>query len=303
MTSGHGPTVKPVIYGVVPAGGLGTRFLPITRSVPKELLPVVDTAVIELVVQELAASGIQRVVVVVGPEKESIEGYFRPNARIEQRLTAERRAGELELLHRPERLAEVRTVLQPEAHGNGHAVLMARSLVGNEPFAMLWGDDIMLGAEPAVAQLLRARERLGGGSVIGCIRVPKEEVSRYGVVAGSRIDERTSRVLTLVEKPRPEDAPSDLAAVHGYVLEPEIFDALAALPPGRGGEIWLTDAIAALARDGAPVWALELEGQRYDTGDKAGYVAAFIDAALGRPDTSRATHEHLKSLGWRPPDR
>ena len=303
MTHSHGSQLKPVIYGVVPAGGLGTRFLPITRSVPKELLPVIDTAVIELVVQELAASGIQRVVVVVGPGKESIEGYFRPNTRIEQRLSADRRSDELELLHRPERLAQVRTVLQPEAHGNGHAVLMARPLVGNEPFAMLWGDDIMLGAEPAVSQLLRARERLGGGSVIGCIRVSKEEASRYGVVAGTQVDERTTRVLAIVEKPKPEDAPSDLAAVHGYILEPEIFEALASLPPGRGGEIWLTDAIAAVARDGAPVWAVELEGQRYDTGDKGGYVAAFIDAALRRPDTGPAAREHLKSLGWRPPDR
>lgn len=303
MTDSHKAQVKPVVYGVVPAGGLGTRFLPITRSIPKELLPVIDTAVIELVVQELTASGIQRVVVVVGPGKESIEGYFRPNQRIERRLSVEHRSEELELLHRPERLAQVRTVLQQEPHGNGHAVLMARPLVGNEPFAMLWGDDIMLGSEPAVSQLLRTRERLGGGSVIGCVRVPKRDASRYGIVAGTQIDERTTRVLAIVEKPSPEEAPSDLAAVHGYVLEPEIFDALASLRPGRGGEIWLTDAIDALARDGAPVWALELEGRRYDTGDKSGYIAAFIDAALGRADTRAAAREHLESLGWRPPDR
>lgn len=303
MTDDHEPQVRPVKYGVVPAGGLGTRFLPITRTVPKELLPVVDTAVIELVVQELAASGIERVVVVVGPGKESIEAYFRPAPRIERRLVAEHRAGELELLHRPERLAQVKAVIQQEPKGNGHAVLMARQLVGNEPFAMLWGDDIMLGAEPAVAQLIRARERLGGGSVVGCIRVGKAEASRYGIVAGTMVDERTTRVLALVEKPRPEDAPSDLAAVHGYVLEPEIFEALATLPPGRGGELWLTDAIAALARAGSPVWAVELEGQRYDTGDKLGYVTAFLDAALGRDDTRDAVREHLKSLGWRPPDR
>lgn len=303
MTHSHEAQVKPVIYGVVPAGGLGTRFLPITRSVPKELLPIIDTAVIELVVQELAASGVRQVVVVVGPGKDAIEGYFRPNSRIEQRLGDERRTAELALLHRPERLARVRTVLQPEALGNGHAVLMARDLVGNEPFAMLWGDDIMLGPEPALAQLLRARERLGGGSVIGCIRVPRPDCSRYGIVAGTRVDERVTRVQAIVEKPAPDEAPSDLAAVHGYVLEPEIFDALASLPPGRGGELWLTDAIAALARAGAPVWALELDGQRYDTGDKSGYVAAFIDAALGRPDTGAAAREHLKSLGWRPPER
>ena len=303
MTHTHKPSVRPVRYGVVPAGGLGTRFLPITRTVPKELLPIVDTAVIELVVRELAASGIDRVVVVVGPGKEAIESYFRPNPRIEERLVAEHRTAELELLRRPERLAQVRSVLQAEPKGNGHAVLMARPLVGSEPFAMLWGDDIMVGPDPAVAQLLRERERLGGGSVVGCVRVPKRDASRYGMVAGTQVDERTTRVLALIEKPDPEETPSDLAAVHGYVLEPEIFEALASLAPGRGGEIWLTDAIAALARDGAPVWAVELEGERYDTGDKIGYVTALLDAMLGRDDTGPAVREHLKTLGWRQPDR
>ena len=301
MTHSHEATVRPVKYGVVPAGGLGTRFLPITRSVPKELLPIVDTAVIELVVSELAASGIERVVIVVGPGKESIEGYFKPSPRIEQRLVAEGRTEELALLRRPQSLAQVRAVVQQEPKGNGHAVLMARPLVGSEPFAMVWGDDIMLAREPAIGQLIKARERLGGGSVLGCIRVPREQSSRYGIVAGSEVDEHTTRVLAIVEKPDPKDAPSDLAAVHGYILEPEIFDALAQLPPGRGGEIWLTDAIAQLARDGAPVWAVELEGQRYDTGDKVGYLRATIDAMLGRPDTGPAVREHLKELGWRPP--
>lgn len=298
---GRSPLVRPVRYGVVPAGGLGTRFLPITRTVPKELLPIVDTAVIELVVSELAAAGVDRVVLVVAPGKEAIASYFGPSPRVEARLMAEKRAEELELLHRPERLAQVRTVVQTEPRGNGHAVLMARQLVGGEPFAMLWGDDIMLAREPAVAQLLRARERLGGGSVIGCIRVDRRDASRYGMVVGTAVDERTTRVLALVEKPPPEEAPSDLAAVHGYVLEPEIFDALADLEPGRGGEIWLTDAVAKLARDGSPVWAVELEGQRYDAGDRIGYLTACIDAMLGRPDTGPAVREHLEQLGWRPP--
>ena len=303
MTHAHEPQIKPVRYGVIPAGGLGTRFLPISRTVPKELLPIVDTAVIELVVAEMAASGIERVVVVVGPGKEAIESYFRPSPRIEERLVAESRTHELELLRRPERLAQVRTVAQTEPKGNGHAVLMARSLVGDEPFAMLWGDDIMLGTEPAVAQLIKARERLGGGSVVGCIRVPRKDTARYGIVAGTKVDEDTTRVLAMVEKPKPEDAPSDLASVHGYVLEPEVFEVLASLRPGRNGEIWLTDAVSELARQGAPVWAVELKGQRYDTGDKIGYVTAFLDATLGREDTGPAARAHLQTLGWRPPDR
>jgi UTP--glucose-1-phosphate uridylyltransferase len=295
--------LRPVKYGVVPAAGLGTRFLPITRTVPKELLPIVDTAVIELVVSELAASGIERVVVVVAPGKESIESYFKPSPKIEERLKKELRTHDLELLHRPERLAHVRAVVQSEPKGNGHAVLMARELVGNEPFAMLWGDDIMLAREPAVGQLIKARERLGGGSVIGCIRIQKKDASRYGIVSGTKVDDDTTRVIAVVEKPKPEEAPSDLAMVHGFVLEPEIFELLAKQKPGKDGEIWLTDSIGELAREGAPVWAVELQGHRYDTGDKVGYVTAFMDAVLGREDTAPAAREHLKSLGWTPPDR
>jgi UTP--glucose-1-phosphate uridylyltransferase len=295
------PTVKPVRYGVIPAGGLGTRFLPISRAVPKELIPVVDTPVIELVVTEMTASGIERVVLVVGPGKEWIEAYFKPNPRIEARLAADMRTEDLELLKRAERLAQVKSVLQAEPKGNGHAVLQARGLVGEEPFAMLWGDDIMLGEEPALMQLIRARERLGGGSVVGCIRVGTKDISRYGVIAGTEVEDGIRRVIGVVEKPTPEEAPSDFAAVHGYVLEPEIFDVLATLPPGRGGEIWLTDAVAELARQGAPVWAVELKGQRYDCGDKIGYVTALVDAALGRNDTGPAVRAHLEGLGWRAP--
>jgi UTP--glucose-1-phosphate uridylyltransferase len=249
----------------------------------------------------MTASGIERVILVVGPGKEWIEAYFKPNPRLEARLTADRRTADLELLKHAERLALVRSVLQAEPRGNGHAVLQARALVGDEPFAMLWGDDIMVGEEPALLQLVRARERLGGGSVVGCIRVGREDISRYGVVAGTEVDEVTRRVIGIVEKPRAEDAPSDLAAVHGYVLEPEIFEVLAKQAPGRGGEIWLTDAVAELVRQGAPVWAVELRGQRYDCGDKSGYVNAFVDAALRRDDTEPGLRAHLEGLGWKAP--
>jgi UTP--glucose-1-phosphate uridylyltransferase len=295
------PKLQPVRCGVIPAGGLGTRFLPITRTVPKELLPLVDTPVIELVVAEMASAGISRVVIVNGPGKEALDAYFRANERLERRLAVEFRQKEMDLLKRPERLATVRVVLQEEAKGNGHAVLQARPLVGKEPFAMLWGDDLVQSETPAVAQLIEARARLGGGSVVGTIRVSKEKASAYGVIAGTPVDERTQRVLAIVEKPKPEEAPSEFAAVHGYVLEPEIFDLLERAKPGRNGEIWLTDAVSELARQGAPVWAVQLDGTRYDTGDKAGYVNAFVDAALGRDDLAPALRAHLKDLGWRPP--
>jgi UTP--glucose-1-phosphate uridylyltransferase len=166
---------------------------------------------------------------------------------------------------------------------------------------MLWGDDIVVGDTPGIGQLIEARERLGGGTVVGTIRVTKERAVSYGVVAGTAVDERTQRVLAIVEKPRPEDAPSELVAVHGYVLEPEVFDVLERAKPGRNGEIWLTDAVSELAHDGAPVWAVELQGTRYDTGDKLGYVKAFIDEALRREDLAPLLRAHLKETGWRAP--
>ena len=290
-----------VRIAVVPAGGLGTRFLPFSRTVAKELLPLVDTPVIDYVVSECADSGIERVVVVGAPAKESLQAYFGPSERVAARLRQEGRVDELDALERPERLADVRFVVQEEPRGNGHAVLVARDAVGGEPFAMVWGDDVVVAQPPAVAQLIEARERLGGGSVACVIRVSPEEASRYGVVAGERIDERTLRVSGIVEKPAPEAAPSDLAVVHGYVLEPKIFDVLAELEPGKGGEIWLADAVSALAQQ-APVWAMELDGRRYDAGERSGYVNAFVDVALERTDTGPALRAHLEGAGWTPPE-
>jgi len=291
--------VKPVRTAVIPAGGLGTRFLPFSRSVPKELLPLVDVPVIDAVVSECAASGIERVVIVIGPGKESLGAYFQPSSRVEARLRAEGRTAELEALTRPQRLAAVEVVVQAEPRGNGHAVLVAREAVGeDEPFAMLWGDDIVVGTTPALRQLIDARERLGG-STAGAARIPRAESGRYGVFAGAAEGD-AFRVTGMVEKPAPEEAPSELASVHGYVLEPEIFELLAAQAPGRGGEIWLVDAVNALARR-RPVWAVELEGRRYDAGDRAGYVSAFVDHALARSDVGPALRDHLRQQGWRPP--
>ena len=290
--------MKPVRTAVIPAGGLGTRFLPFSRSVPKELLPLVDTPVLDVVVSACAASGIERVILVTGPGKESLAAYFQPSPRVESRLRAEGRTAELEALTRPERLAKVEVVVQEEPKGNGHAVLVARAAVGDEPFAMLWGDDIVVGPTPAVRQMIEVRERLGG-NVAGALRVPRELASRYGMFAG-RPESGAFRVTGMVEKPAPGEAPSDLAAIHGYVLEPSIFALLETLPPGRGGEIWLVDAVNALAAQ-EPVWAVELAGDRYDAGDRAGYVTAFVDQALGRDDVGPGLHDHLRRRGWRSP--
>ena len=285
---------------VIPAGGLGTRFLPFTRALPKELLPLVDTPVIDHVVSACAAAGIERVVIVGAPGKGTLEAYFAPSPRLEQRLVAEGRTDDLERLRRAQSLAEIRFVEQPEAKGNGHAVLVARETVGDEPFAMLWGDNLVRGPVSGVAQLIAARDRLGG-SVGAARRIPRELAGRYGIFDGTAVDGRTLRVSAIVEKPSPAEAPSDLASVHGYVLEPAIFGILAGQRPGRGGEIWLTDAVTRLAKD-HPVWAIELEGRDYDAGDRAGYVAAFVDLALERPDTGPALRRHLTDAGWRPPE-
>lgn len=290
--------MRTVRTAVIPAGGLGTRFLPFSRSVPKELLPLVDTPVLDAVVSECAASGIERVVLVVAPGKESLAGYFQPSPRAEARLRAEGRDEELDALRRPERLVKIEVVVQPEPKGNGHAVLLAREAVGDEPFAMLWGDDIVVGDPPGLRQLLDLRERLGG-SAAGAARIDRSLAGRYGMFAG-RPERGAFRVTGMVEKPAPADAPSDLAAIHGYVLEPSIFDVLARQAPGRDGEIWLVDAVSALAGREA-VWAVELTGDRYDAGDRAGYVAAFVDHALARPDVGPGLRDHLRARGWRPP--
>lgn len=290
--------MKTVRTAVIPAGGLGSRFLPFSRSVPKELLPLVDTPVLDAVVTECARSGIERVILVIAPGKESLAAYFRPSPRVEARLRSQGRAAELDALRRPEGLARVEVVVQADPKGNGHAVLMAREAVGDEPFAMLWGDDIVTGQTPALRQMLNVRERLGG-SVAGAARFDRQLASRYGVFAGHP-ERGAFRVTGMVEKPAPADAPSDLAAIHGYVLEPAIFALLAAQAPGRGGEIWLVDAVNELAAS-EPVWAVELEGERYDAGDRAGYVAAFVDHALARDDVGPALRDHLRRRGWREP--
>lgn len=273
--------IEPVRIAVIPAAGLGTRFLPVSKTVPKEMLPLVDVPIIDNVLSEAVAAGCEEIVVVSAPGKAALDGYFRPNAALEERLRSEGRDADVALARRGETLAKVTVIHQDRPLGNGHAVLCAREIVGHRPFVMIWGDDIVLARVPVAAQLIRARERLGGGSIAGVIRVPAADVRKYGVVEGEPVAERTWRLRRIVEKP---DRPaSDLGAVHAYVLDPQIFEILASQAPGRGGEIWLSEAVGTLAQR-APVHAYEFEGERYDAGDRAGYVKAFIATALGRTE-------------------
>lgn len=286
-------TVEAVRVAVIPAAGLGTRFLPVSKTVPKELLPLVDVPIVDNVVSEAVAAGCEEIVVVSAPGKEPLDAYFRANERLEERLHAEGRDADLALARRGETMARVTVVHQDRPLGNGHAVYCAREAVGRRPFVMIWGDDIVFARTPVAAQLIQARERLGGGSVAAVVRVPREEVRRYGVVEGEPIADRVWRLRRIVEKP---DRPAtDLGAVHAYVLEPEIFDVLASQPPGRGGEIWLSEAVSALA-ERAPAYAYEFEGERYDAGDRAGYVKAFIASALERPEIAPELRAWLRSL-------
>lgn len=275
-------TVAPVRVAVIPAAGLGTRFLPVTKTVPKEMLPIIDRPAIDLVIEEAVAAGIEEVIVVSAPSKTPLDLYFRPAPSLEARLLAEGRMDELALVRRGQTMARVTVVHQRSARGNGDAVLCAREQVGERPFLMIWGDDITTAAVPVAKQLVDARERQGGGSVAAAMRVPREQISRYGAIEGDDLGERLWRVRRLLEKPRPEETTSDLAQVHGYVLEPTIFGTLDRTPAGRNGELWLSDAVNALAATD-PVWAYVFEGERFDTGDPYGYVQAVVAAALERP--------------------
>ena len=265
---------------VIPAAGLGTRFLPATKAVPKELLPIVDTPTIQYIVAEAVAAGVRDVILICARGKDSIVDHFDIAQELESHLE---RTGKLELRNQMRaiaKMANVVTIRQQEPLGLGHAVLCARDLVGDEPFAVMLGDDIIDAAVPATKQLADCYARTGLGA-IALMEVALEETGSYGIAAGQPIDERTLRIEKLVEKPK-RDPPSRLAVIGRYILPPRIFGILESLPPGVGGEIQLTDALAVLAREEGLV-GYRFEGQRYDAGDRFGYLKANVAYALKRP--------------------
>lgn len=279
---------------IIPAAGLGTRFLPATKAQPKEMLPIVDKPTIQYIVEEAVKSGIESIVIVTGRSKRAIEDHFDKSVELELSLEQH---GKLELLDEMEEIsnmADIMYVRQKEPLGLGHAILTAREAIGHEPFAVLLGDDVVEGRVPALAQLIEAFDK-SGSSIIGVQRVPMAETSKYGIVDPGRSDGRMHQVRGLVEKPDPADAPSNLAIMGRYVIGPEIMDILAQTERGKGGEIQLTDALDTLRRR-QNVYAYEFEGKRYDVGDRLGFLKATCEFALSRDDLRGPFRSYILEL-------
>jgi UTP--glucose-1-phosphate uridylyltransferase len=282
---------------VFPAAGLGTRFLPATKAQPKEMLPLVDKPMIQYVVEEAVASGLSEIIIVTGRGKRAIEDHFDSAFELEYYLNDRGKADELAQIKTISELASVSYVRQREPLGLGHAILCARPLVGDEPFAVFLGDDI-IGAtpRPCMRQLLDVSDR-HEAPVLAVERVPQQRIHQYGVIKARQLESRVHEILDLVEKPKAKDAPSDLAIIGRYVLPPEIFELLAGTRADARGEIQLTDALR-LLRARRPMYAVEFEGRRYDTGDKLGFLKATVEFALARPDLSDEFRSYLKTLSF-----
>ena len=279
---------------VIPSAGLGTRFLPVTKSVPKELLPILDKPMLQYVVEEASEAGIERVIVVTSRGKESIAAYFQPQPDLEDRLNEAGAAGLAEKVRTASSLAHVSFVIQEQPLGLGHAVLTAEKAVGGEPFVVILPDDIITHTPGVVAQMLKVHENTGGG-VVAVEPMPWERVSSYGVVDATPVQERIHKVHGLVEKPARHDAPSNLTIVGRYILQPEIFDYLKRTPPGTNGEIQLTDALLLLLEH-HELYAYEFLGTRYDGGTPLGLLRASLELGLEREDTRQDVLALLKSL-------
>jgi len=284
---------------VLPVAGLGTRFLPATKAQPKEMLPIVDKPLVQYAVEEVASSGIPMVVFVTGRGKQAIENHFDLSAELEQELAGRGKEELRRQLHSISGMLRFAYVRQQIPRGLGDAILTARDLVGEEAFAALLSDDVIVNEPPCLKQMLKVFERYEC-SVIAIQRVPHKTVSNYGVIRGHLVDEpgwekRLYRLEDMIEKPSPQEAPSNLAVIGRYILTPGIFEALSATPPGAGGEIQLTDGLRRLlARE--RVYGYVFEGKRYDAGDKLGFLQATVEIALQRPDLGRAFRKYLKSL-------
>ena len=288
-------SVRPVRKAVFPVAGFGTRFLPATKAQPKEMLPVVDKPLIQYAVEEAYAAGIRHMIFVTGRNKRAIEDHFDTAFELEAELEAKNKTALLAIARSilPDDMA-LSYVRQPRMLGLGHAVLCAEHLVGDEPFAVLLADDLMTGERAVLAQMADVYNRTGA-SVLAVQEVPQDQTGRYGIVVGEQVEDRLIKVSHMVEKPKPESAPSRMAVAGRYILTPAVFDQIRQQTSGAGGEIQLTDGIAGLMQSEA-VYALQYQGKRYDCGSKEGFLEATVELALAHPEVGADFREYLKSL-------
>ncbi len=285
---------KKITKAVIPAAGLGTRFLPATKSVPKELLPIVDIPTIQYIVQEVVDSGIDTVILITGKGKAAIEDHFDLYPELEEKLEKEGKSELAEKLRQASGMVRTVSIRQRQPRGLGHAVLCAKSVVGDEPFVVLLGDDLVDSSVPCTKQMISVYEQ-HKKSVVALMNIAEEDVSKFGICGGKQIAPRVYELEQMVEKPDPRVAPSRLAIVGRYILTPEIFEILEKTDPGKGGEIQLTDAMAKLMKDQGFI-GYEFEGDRYDAGDKLGFVQANIAYALKRPEIAARLRDYMRSV-------
>lgn len=279
---------------IIPAAGLGTRFLPATKAQPKEMLPIVDKPTIQYIIEEAVASGVEDIIIVTGRSKRSIEDHFDRSIELELELEKNQKEDYLEMVREIADMANIHYIRQKQPRGLGHAVLVARQFIGNEPFAVLLGDDVVVSKQPCLKQMMEQFDTYQS-SILGVQTVEREAVSKYGIIAGSQVADRVYKVDDMVEKPKMEEAPSQVAVLGRYIITPEIFDYLETQGAGCGGEIQLTDALKRLAKNQA-VYAYDFKGHRYDVGTKTGFLQANIEFALRRNDLRQEMEEYLEKL-------
>jgi UTP--glucose-1-phosphate uridylyltransferase len=283
---------------IIPAAGLGTRFLPATKAQPKEMLPIVDKPTIQYIIEEAVASGIEEILVITGRNKRAIEDHFDKSVELENELETHGKDELLKIVKEISNMANIYYIRQKEPKGLGHAIGCAKTFVGNEPFAVMLGDDVVDSKKPCLKQLMDCYDEYKT-TILGVQKVPHNEVSKYGVVNGMHIENSVYKVKDLVEKPKVEEAPSDIAILGRYIITPQIFNVLENTKPGKGGEIQLTDALKTLMQQEA-MYAYTFEGRRYDVGDKLGFLEATVEFALKRKDLQKQFMEYLLTIKENP---
>lgn len=286
--------MRKVRKAIIPAAGLGTRFLPATKAQPKEMLPIVDKPTIQYIIEEAIASGIEDIIIVTGRGKRAIEDHFDKSYELEDILNRKGEKHLLELVQDISNLVNIYYIRQKEPRGLGHAIYCTKTFIGDEPFAVLLGDDIVDSEVPCLKQMLEVYEKYDT-SVVGVQKVPKEDVSKYGIVDCIEVEERVYKISDMVEKPDKDNAPSDIAILGRYIISPKIFEYLENAEPGKGGEIQLTDALRSLLKD-EEMYAYNFIGKRYDVGNKLGFLEANVEFALKREDLREDFSRYLKQL-------